>query len=116
VARVEHYGRERLAAATRSRTWPAGLAVEVSEDAWLPLLSVYGDGPLFALIESIRADQMDAPGALHVAIDYDPARPTGTALHRDGSARVVRISLGAARDERDAQLQLAAVERHVLAD
>jgi hypothetical protein len=116
AAHITTYGRDRLAAVTQDRAWPRGLTVEVPEQSWPPLISLYGDGPLFDFIEKIGAAQKGVPDGLAVAIDFDPEKPTETSIQRHQSPRFVRITLGRARDERDAQLQLAAVERQVLSN
>lgn len=112
AARFMDYGKARLDALQLDPKWPRGLKVEIAEKDWLPLLTLYGDGELFALLDRIKGKYRETPEGLTVTLEFDEHSQFGTQIRPTGAkdAPAVAFRLGKPKDARTAAHQLRGLE------
>lgn len=110
------HGRTLLKTLQLSPAWPAGLRVEVDEEAWLPLMTLYGDGPFFETLERIKGRYQAKPpaGGLVVSFAYRPERGGGVWIVQEKDPPRLRLELTRPKDASDAAFKLKILERNVV--
>jgi hypothetical protein len=95
--------------------WPQGLRVQVDDDAWMPLLTLYGDGNFYALVDRIK-NQYTAkphPQGLTINFTYRADSPFGTSIWRDPKTNSIKFELGPPKNPRDAAFRLENLDGYV---
>lgn len=112
AAKFQAAGVATLQAMELGPSWPEGLRVKVEDGSWLPLLTLYGDGPFFDLVARIKERYRAAPtpGGLSVVLAYRPDGMIGTTIRKDKG--VLRLELTRPRDPRDAAFRLTSLDEY----
>ncbi len=115
AAKFTIHGKTVLQTLQLSPSWPQGLRVEVDEDAWMPLLTLYGDGHIFDLVGQIKAKYMATshPLGLTVELGYRANDPIGTWITPSKNPPRLKIELGRPKDEREAAFRLSNLAGYV---
>ncbi|HXT00032.1 MAG TPA: hypothetical protein VN915_05120 [Elusimicrobiota bacterium] len=113
--KFELHGKTVLQTLQLSPSWPRGLRVEVDEDAWMPLMTLYGDGRVFDLIQKIKARYLASPrpDGLIVELGWRANDPLGTWISSSKDPARLKIELGRPKDERDAEFRLSNLAGYV---
>jgi len=112
--KFQTHGRTVLQTLELAPTWPAGLRFEIADESWLPLMTLYGDGPLFDLIERMK-EQYRAkprPDGLTIALSYREDRGVGVWVTRESATRL-KIELTRPKDQGSAAFMLMHLENYV---
>lgn len=95
--------------------WPQGLRVQVDEASWMPILTLYGDGNLFGLIDKMK-QQYEAkphPQGLTITFVYKGDQPYGASVWRDTKNNAIKFELGRPTNARDAAFKLQNLQTYV---
>jgi len=116
AGKFKAYGKASLQALESAPAWPKGLRVSVDEEAWLPLMSSYGDGNFFDLVERMKEKYKASPrpGGLSVVISYDPHNDMGTMIYRSKGSSEIKFVLIRPRDPRQAASRLKGLEDSIV--
>ena len=115
AARLTSMGRERLSRMTLDPSWPAGFRIAVAEEAWAPLLSAYGDGAFFDLIDRCAAKRRATgkTGPLTLTFEYgDKSSFGGTTIWHEKNGDL-RIVLSEPKTQREADIRLRGLEDYI---
>ncbi len=109
------HGKEVLQDLQLDPSWPQGLRVDVEESAWMPLLTLYGDGAFFDLVGKMKERYKAKPhaGGLNITFAYRVDQTYGASIWRDGRIHSVKFELGRPKDARDAEFKLSNLDSYV---
>ncbi len=89
--------------------------MEVDEQAWMPLMTLYGDGRIFDLIGQMKAKYLASshPDGLIVELGYRANDPIGTWITSSKNPARLKIELGRPKDQREAEFRLSHLADYV---
>ncbi|MBI3553153.1 MAG: hypothetical protein HY077_11615 [Elusimicrobia bacterium] len=109
------HGKASLQAIQLDPSWPAGLRIEVDEQAWMALCTLYGDGRLFDLIDRMKQKYAakPRPQGFKIVFEFDKSQPYGTSIWREKGGVGIKLKLGPPKDARAAAFALKGLEDYV---